>query len=122
VKIDILLAFVKQRGASLLSALVCSAWFTAACTTRQPTSPPSNAPWALPVRAFDDTLVHEVGPGCLYDRKPLPAAETSTSGTESSLMQRYTRVWTATLSWGEAAEARGSTMLTLAFADPLESA
>jgi hypothetical protein len=59
-----------------------------------------------------------VGPGCLYERKTLAAGEASTSGSNaSSLVRQYTRSWTAKLSWDEAADARGTTELTLAFSD-----
>lgn len=102
----------------MFGALVCSAGLVASCGAKHPAAPPSHAPLVPPIGTFDDTLVQGVGPGCLYERKPLPAGENSTSGSDaSSLVRQYTRAWTAKLWWDEAANIRGTTVLTLAFSD-----
>lgn len=70
------------------------------------------------IGAFDDSLLEGGATGCVYERKPLPTEVDAASGTDvAALVRQNTRAWTATLSWDEAADAHGTTELTLSFAD-----
>jgi hypothetical protein len=108
----------KRPRQSTTGALALLACMSASCATGQASASPNHGASTPAIRQFDNRLLEGVATGCLYDRRPVSSKDTSTSGEDAaSLVQQNARAWTATLTWGEAADAHGTTQLTFSFAD-----